>query len=169
MEISSGQAVANGIEADADSGQNRAQTRSAAAHAAFEGYEPFRVPATPRSVLIQIIEGEIIPRLFLAHRDQVQRPVVQRECGDLSNCAFLCGLFLNGDSADIVRRLEREMDRGTRREDIYLEFLACVPRTLSLSWEEGHCTFDEMARGLNCLDEVLQEMRQRERDADGPN
>jgi len=69
---------------------------------------------------------------------------------------------LRGDSSDILCRLQMLMDRGMRREEIYLEFLACVPRTLSLFWEEGYCSFEEIAQGLKCLDHVLDRMHERE-------
>ncbi len=130
----------------------------------FATLNPLEVSEGPRSILIRIIEGEIIPRLFLAHRDHA-RQRHDNPGADLAvlrdNRAF-ARLFLRGDSAQIQDRLQRLMDQGTRREEIYLEFLACVPKTLSKFWEDGDCSFEDMAQALVCLDDVLREMRERD-------
>jgi hypothetical protein len=89
---------------------------------------------TARSELIQIIEGEIIPRLFLAHRDRAPRlPVTaSAPAEELADATFLAGLFMRGDAADIAGRLEAALDRGMPRQRLYLDLLAPVPKTLSL-------------------------------------
>ncbi len=121
-------------------------------------------PALPldsaRHMLVQIIEGEIIPRLFLAHH--THQPNYTEACGELADCTFLAGLFLRNDRAGIVARLHGLLDRGIPYEHVCLELLAPVPRTLSLLWTEGRCSFDDMAQGLSCVDHVLQEMHSRE-------
>jgi hypothetical protein len=130
----------------------------------FAGLTTLEVSERPRSILIRIIEGEIIPRLFLAHRDHA-RQQWDNPGGELAvlrdNRAF-AGLFLRGDKGEILDRLQLLMDQGTRREEIYLEFLARVPKALSELWEDGHCSFDDMVQGLVCLDQVLHEMRERD-------
>jgi hypothetical protein len=116
--------------------------------------------------LIQIIEGEIIPRLFLTHCDRISaRPVAPAgaEISEHENYDFLADLFLNGENADIVQRLEALLDQGMQREKMYLGLLASVPRRLGGLWEKGLCTFDGMTQGLNRLDQVIQQMHLRER------
>jgi hypothetical protein len=150
---------------EADSGR-KVMSRSGETTAAFETLTGPGFPAAPRSLLIQIIEGEIIPRLFLAHRAaQTERtaappPAAEEEA---VTSEYLARLFLDGAQADIVRRLQGLLDDGMEREKIYLELLASVPRTLTDLWEKGSCTFDSMSRGLSCLDLVLVEMHERER------
>ena len=160
--------AAYGVEAD--SGQKMMST-SVGDISAFECVSRPGFPAAPRSALIQIIEGEIIPRLFLAHREQsaertaapppYMSPAMDNETA--ANSEVLARLFLNGADAEIVQRLQGLLDNGMEREKIYLDLLASMPRTLSDLWEKGFCTFDSMTRGLSCLDQVLHEMHQRER------
>jgi hypothetical protein len=116
-----------------------------------------------RSVLIQVIEGEIIPRLFLAHR---HRPQQRAYAGDpklwtevLGGDEIFANLFLGGHTADIVGRLQELVDNGVPRQRVYVDILAPIARRLGTFWEEGRCSFDDMARGLACIDEVVQEMR----------
>lgn len=135
-----------------------------ASHANFST-PPRSSTEPPRSLLIQIIEGEIIPRLFLAHCDRTAVPDLSRENEDeLAGDEFLAKLFVNGSDAEIVRRLESLMHDGVRREIVYMELLASVPRALVVYWEKGQCTFEGMSEGLHRLDHVMREMHQRERD-----
>ena len=126
---------------------------------------------TSRSELIEIIEGEIIPRLFLAHRDRAPRQQMNASMpdGELGDRTFLAGLFMHGDAADIVCRLQALIGRGMLRQRIYLDLLAPVPKTLSLLWAQGRCDFDEIANGLRCLDTVLQVLHDREHDGAASN
>jgi hypothetical protein len=124
-----------------------------------------------RPHLIQIIESEIIPRLFLAHCDHVPHALrgPSGQAGELGNSEFLADLFVGGDTMDIVRRIQALLDRGMRRERIYLDLLAPVPKTLSKFWADGHYSFENIATGLRCIDEVLQELHAREHRATGSN
>ncbi len=119
--------------------------------------------SSPRaqSALIRVIEGEIIPRLFLAHRHRAPRYLRGQDgqdgafAGDIENFAQL---FLSGDTAQILSRLLVIKSGGIRRDRIYLDLITPVSQTLALFWEEGRCTFEEMAIGLACIDRVLREM-----------
>lgn len=115
---------------------------------------------SPRSMLVQVIEGEIIPRLFMAHA--VDTPNLTEKFGELADCTFLAELFLHNDCPAIVARLQALLDRGVSCEHVYLELLAPVPRTLSLFWAEDRCSFNDMAQGLSRVNQVLQEMHARE-------
>ena len=91
---------------------------------------------------------------------------LQPRCEDAtqqsSDSEPLIDLFMCGDRSAIVGHIDGLMARGVRREKIFLDFLAPVPRTLSLLWSEGRCSFDAMAAGLSCVDQVLQEISARE-------
>lgn len=135
-------------------------------------HHPKPAPARKSRVdLIQIIEGEIIPRLFLAHRNRVPHPLVgaAQAAGELGDSAFLAELFVGGDAPDIVSRLQKLLGEGMRRDRLYLDLLAPIPGTLSRLWAEGRCSFDEIARGLGCLDEVLRQLHEREHTAPEAN
>jgi hypothetical protein len=117
-----------------------------------------------RTDLIQIIEGEIIPRLFLAHRDREPHPLAGAgsEAGEGIDTAFLARLFMDGNATEIVNRLQDLLGGGMPRDQLYLDLLAPIPGVLSRLWSQGQCSFDEIAIGLSCVDEVLQEMHARE-------
>jgi hypothetical protein len=141
-----------------DPGNVALRARAARNHSKPAGIRQSRVD------LIQIIEGEIIPRLFLAHRNREPHPLVAGEsnAGELADREFLARLFLSGDSSDIVNRVEMLLCGGMRREHVYLDLLAPVAGTLSRLWAEGHCSFDEIAVGLCCIDDVLRKLHERE-------
>ena len=126
---------------------------------------------TSRPHLIQIIESEIIPRLFLAHCDHLPpvMPGSGGQAGELGDSEFLADLFVRGDAMDIVGRIQALLSGGMRRERIYLDLLAPVPKTLSKFWADGRCSFEDIAAGLRCVDEVLQELHEREHRAVEPN
>ncbi len=120
-----------------------------------------------RMDLIQIIEGEIIPRLFLAHRDRTPHPLAGA-VGDVGDMTNLARMFMDGNAADIVDQLQKMLGDGMRRDRLYLDLLAPVPITLSRLWSEGECSFDEIAVGLCCVDEVLQQLHEREQSEGQP-
>jgi hypothetical protein len=119
-------------------------------------------PASRRSILITIIETEIIPRLLLAHkipgddRDPSRDELALEILDDRDSFAQL---FFSESSNDILGRFHVLMDRGMRREWIYLELLAPVAQTLSRMWVDGQCTFAELAQGLSRVEDVIHELR----------
>jgi hypothetical protein len=129
------------------------------------GIEDQEAPlASGRSILITIIETEIIPRLLLAHKipgDDRASSGDELALEILDDRDSFAQLFFSESSNDILRRFHALMDRGTRREWIYLELLAPVAQTLSRMWVDGQCTFAELAQGLSRVEDVLQELRSR--------
>ena len=138
------------------------KTKAQPAELGDQGYA-----TAPRSILIKVIEGEIIPRLLLAHQTRSLTAATPGEpdLPDVRSDAFV-GLFLNGDKTAIVERLRLSIDRGVDRKHLYLDVLAPIARTLGLLWEEGRCTFEELAVGLACIDPVLRDIDAMPRAAD---
>ena len=120
------------------------------------------LPGASRSILIQVIEGEIIPRLFLAHRHRTQQRAYSNHSNvwneALGDDEMFTNLFVDGNTADIVNRLQSLLDHGISRERIYVHILAPVARKLGALWEERRCSFEDMAKGLACIDEVILQM-----------
>lgn len=168
MSISPNQSNLDATEYDSEGRLRSDRARVSVDRAAAASSEKIffkRDTETRRSVLIEIIEGEIIPRLFMAHCELSHRALDRRSCDvavEESDCESLANLFIGGDSSAIINYVETLMARGIRREQIYLDFLAPVPRTLSILWSEGRCSFDAMVSGLSCVDQVLQEIHDRE-------
>lgn len=118
-------------------------------------------PDSARSLLTRVIEAEIIPRLFLAHQDRTLRrlpdsnPALSMPMTDSDHFAKM---FLRDTAAGIAEHLRELIKLGFTRERIYLEMLAPAAPRLSRFWADGECSFEDMVRGLACIDQVLKEM-----------
>lgn len=119
------------------------------------------------SVLTKVIEGEIIPRLLLAHRDQsirVRAEEAQSDVGDLADIGTseaFAELVLVSDTQAIIERVEALQARGITLQQIFLDLLAPVARMLGVFWEEDRCTFADVTIGLSRLHQVLHEIGRR--------
>jgi methanogenic corrinoid protein MtbC1 len=114
------------------------------------------------SALVKVIEAEIIPNLFLAHRD-ISPPTTARLTStprkwDTSDFAKL---VLSADSEQIVLEIESLLAFGIPIEKIYLDLLAPVARQLGKFWEEDRCTFTDVTLGLARMHQVLHEISRR--------
>ncbi|MEO1135345.1 MAG: cobalamin B12-binding domain-containing protein [Pseudomonadota bacterium] len=114
------------------------------------------------SALFNTIEGEIIPRLMLAHKQNEAfadtAEYVQADSGiglsKKEHEAFLQCIMQDSASAahDFVNGL---LQRGIPRETLFLELLATAARRLGELWEEDVCDFTEVTIGLCRLHEIL--------------
>jgi hypothetical protein len=116
-------------------------------------------PPSARSLLISMIEGEIIPRLLLAHTTPMERLAKAGGLSASGGSEAMARLFLSEDSVNILSQLQVLVDAGMSRDRIYLELLAPIARTISIFWEEGRCSLDEVVHGLSCVAQVLQELQ----------
>ncbi len=108
------------------------------------------------SLLTKVIEGEIIPKLLLAHRE-TRRPE-PLELDDLVTSEALARLVLVSEADEIVAYLEILLDRGIALECLFLDLLAPVARKLGELWEEDQCTFTDVTLALSRLHRVLHTM-----------
>ena len=123
--------------------------------------DPSMLPrhAADRS-LVSLIEGQIIPRLMLAHGLATPSPVanVSIEQDDVD---ALVPRALSGDAGDVLAQVERVMARGLCFDAIMVELLAPAARRLGVLWEEDRCDFVEVTMGLWRLQEVVRELSAR--------
>jgi methanogenic corrinoid protein MtbC1 len=125
---------------------------------------PERPPEVSGSLLTKVIEREIIPRLFLAHRNlqQIEEPgkaqEIQPEVGDSD---VFARLVLSSEPAEILDRVEALMMRGVTLERIFLDLLAPVARKLGEFWDKDLCTFTDVTLGLSRLHQILHEIGRR--------
>lgn len=108
--------------------------------------------------LVRVIEREIIPRLFLAHRAAGAGgdPGPDARLGDEGSTAFAEFVLLN-DTAQIKTRLESLFDRGASRERVYLDLVAPAARHLRALGGQDRYDTDAVSRGLARLRLVLGE------------
>ena len=116
------------------------------------------------SLLARVIEGEIIPRLLLAHSQIIQaKPELSHKDDLLSsiNGEAFARLVLESEPDEIIEHVGALMDCGIKLERIFLDLLAPVARKLGEFWEEDRCTFAEVTLGLSRLHQVLHEIGRR--------
>jgi len=111
------------------------------------------------SALFDTIEGEIIPRLMLAHRrapanGDKETPVnlvTQQDHEAFLHCV------LNESASSAGRFANELLQRGVSREDLFLDLLATSARRLGEMWERDDCDFTDVTIGLCRLHEVVRE------------
>lgn len=123
------------------------------------------------SLLVRVIEGEIIPRLLLAHRGPPTGPPASGLAAETSvNAAYLgdiesfARLVLTSEPGEIVDRVQFLVDGGIKLERVYLELLAPVARLLGIYWLEDRCSFAEVTLGLSHLHQAVHLLGRRYRE-----
>ncbi len=114
-----------------------------------------------RVALLRTIEGEVIPRLVLAHRGHVADAA-----GDSPRCirpgtsevAHLTELVIAGRLADAKAYLQGLSCLGMPTETIYLDLLAPVARKLGVMWERDHIDFVVVTLGLQRLQQLAHQV-----------
>jgi methanogenic corrinoid protein MtbC1 len=170
-----------GRTAESDSGADRAFGEDRYGWrpewAADKGRTPSPAPrngGVSDSLLVRVIEGEIIPRLLLAHRGPPTGPPASAVASDISvNAAYLgdiegfARLVLTSEPGEIVDRVQFLIDGGVKLERIYLELLAPVARLLGVYWLEDRCSFAEVTLGLSHLHQAVHLLGRRYRETAG--
>ncbi|AOL22847.1 Methanogenic corrinoid protein MtbC1 [Erythrobacter litoralis] len=110
-----------------------------------------------------IIEGEIIPRLMMAHSGGGEgSPSEDRpreiEPADAARFAIL-PLELEADA--LLEEIDRFLGKGVSVDAIYLDLLAPSARTLGDMWDRDECDFIDVTMGLWRLQEVMREVAMR--------
>jgi len=125
-----------------------------------------------RDTLLQAIEGEVIPRLLLAHRRQNRRPeptppaavadgdsrvqgVSQPGPYDIKH---LAELVLRREKAEAERFVAAVRARGVDSEAILLDLLAPAARYLGAMWETECADFIGVTVGLRYLQGIAHDM-----------
>jgi methanogenic corrinoid protein MtbC1 len=113
------------------------------------------------AVLAKVIEGQIIPKLLLAHSDVPTARGEQKRLVPVLDSQTFAQLVLISEPRDIVEHVFALMDSGVKLEQIYLDLLSPVARMLGVLWEEDRCTFTDVTLGLSRLHQVLHEVGRR--------
>lgn len=111
--------------------------------------------------LVKTIEGEIIPRLVLAHRTDHISPkdhVSDSFTPGEEEITALSKMVLTQDVSVAMSYVEAIHSKGTTLERIFLELLAPTARLLGDLWKEDLCTFSDVTIGLGRLQQILREL-----------
>jgi len=115
-------------------------------------------------VITRMVEGEIIPRLLLAHQSDAMPQ------GPFRDTPRMFGPEMTEDFAQRV--LSSEIDallgfvedllaRGVSIQSIYMDLLAPTARQLGEYWNQDRCSFADVTVGLGRLQQILHEMSRR--------
>lgn len=109
-----------------------------------------------------IIEGEIIPRLLMAHSSGEERKRSRRfrtiTPDDASRFALLP---LRLEAASLLTEVDAFIAEGASVETICLDLLAPAARKLGEMWDNDECDFLDVTMGLWQLQEVMREIAAR--------
>jgi methanogenic corrinoid protein MtbC1 len=117
-------------------------------------------PDNSGSLLTKVIEGEIIPRLLLAHRNLNALPKESAE--RLLSCEAFARLVLVSEVDEIVADLESLLNSGVALESVFCELLAPVARKLGKFWQQDVCSFTDVTLALLRLHGVLHRIGRRQ-------
>jgi methanogenic corrinoid protein MtbC1 len=115
-------------------------------------------------VLAKLIEGEIIPRLLLAHRDDPAAYYGRNDVVALigpDEVGAFAQLSLDCEAHQLVRHVDGVLARGVEVETVLIELLAPAARVLGEQWEDDSIDFIAVTMGLWRLQEVVHELAAR--------
>ena len=109
-----------------------------------------------------IIEGEIIPRLLMAHSTNSSASLTHkdREIAPTDANRF-ASLPLRLEAANLLEEVDAFLEEGVSVEAIYLDLLAPAARRLGEMWSSDECDFIDVTMGLWRLQEVMREISAR--------
>lgn len=111
--------------------------------------------------LLRTIEGEIIPRLMLAHRS-VQDAHVALGCVDRrlseEDVAEFTTLVLRHDILVASSYVDAMRSQGVALESLFLDLLAPAARRLGDLWDADLASFAEVTLGLGRLQQLLRDL-----------
>jgi methanogenic corrinoid protein MtbC1 len=120
--------------------------------------------ATPSpAALAQLIEGEIIPRLLMAHQAGGRSEVIPMTTGVIapSELSRFARQVMTDDLSTLIDHVDLLMRRGVAVETIYFDLLSPTAKLLGDMWEEDACTFNDVTIGLCRLQQIVYEFADR--------
>jgi MerR family transcriptional regulator, light-induced transcriptional regulator len=115
-------------------------------------------------MLASLIEGEIIPRLLMAHRaaeDEAQAQSLVHLSVDPDEADAFANLALECDAHQLVGYVDRHLERGMQVETILVELISPAARALGTQWDNDSIDFIAVTMGLWRLQEVVYELAAR--------
>lgn len=116
--------------------------------------------------MARLIEGEIIPRLLMAHRSDRPASVPATPLIGPVDAEAMASMTLKLEGFALVAHVDDFLDRGVTIESVYLDLLAPAARTLGTWWDQDVCDFVDVTMGLWRLQQVVHELGARLPEAD---
>jgi methanogenic corrinoid protein MtbC1 len=108
-------------------------------------------------LLAQMVEGDIIPRLMLAHkthRDQNNGQTMSKQIGT-DAVADLALILLTHEVDDVESILQAYLNSGLRLDEVYVDLMAPAARYMGEMWEDDRASFSDVTIGLGRLQTLL--------------
>ncbi len=128
--------------------------------ASMQDFTPSREELSPQA-LHRLIEGEIIPRLLMAHRalpsgppqlKLVDAPVAEGVAESFAVAA------LNSEAYALLVEVDAHLARGVGVDSVFIDILAPAARHLGDLWEADACDFVDVTMALWRLQEIVHEL-----------
>jgi methanogenic corrinoid protein MtbC1 len=116
-------------------------------------------------LLTRMVEGEIIPRLLLAHQSEMAPPPTTRSApapalGPETTDEF-ARMVLSNEADTLMIYVGSLLDSGVSIQAIYMDLLAPTARRLGEYWDADYCSFADVTIGLGRLQQILHELSRR--------
>jgi len=114
-----------------------------------------------RLTLLRTIEGEVIPRLVLAHLGRVSDAACDNSVAirpGVSEVRHLTELVISGQMTEATSYLQGLFYLGMPPEVVYLDLLAPVARKLGVMWERDQVDFVAVTLGLRRLQQLAHQI-----------
>lgn len=156
---------APGLDSDASaprrSKRSLAYGRLGGRHSAGQANRDADLAANNLAILV---EGEILPRMMLAHGlapdglannagllAGAQRPFKETEIDAFARMA------IDDDVHELLARIDQAMDQGASLHDVFLGLLARTARRLGEMWRHDECSFVDVTIGLSKFQIIVHE------------
>jgi methanogenic corrinoid protein MtbC1 len=106
--------------------------------------------------LLELVEGEIIPRLMLAHRDR--RDATQETGIRYADTVGLARALMERSQEHARQLVDAHLERGIRLETIFLDLFAPAARYLGELWESDECNFSQVTLCLWRLQSLMHDL-----------
>lgn len=118
----------------------------------------------PPLALTRLIEGEIIPRLLLAHQ-----PPPREGISAFGHAAIRADEVIGfahqvvvEDLDDVLAHIDGLLLQGLTAEQVCFDLLAPAARLLGVMWEEDTCSFADVTVGLCRLQQIVHDLSDRQ-------
>ena len=112
--------------------------------------------------LSRLIEGEIIPRLMIAHASDTPAEMLVSDAEvEPAEIETLAPLALQVEADLLLAHVEAILERGVSVDTVMVDLLAPAARLLGEYWEDDVCDFVDVTMGLWRLQEVVHEIAAR--------
>jgi MerR family transcriptional regulator, light-induced transcriptional regulator len=129
-----------------------------------DGMTDFTISSTAedgRRTLLRTIEGEVIPRLVLAHRGRNADATCDNSIAirlGVSEVRHLARLVISGQMPEAASYLQGLLHLGMPPDVVYLDLLAPVARKLGVMWDRDQLDFVAVTLGLRRLQQLAHQI-----------